>query len=484
MTEYIKSTQAQATAAWINTLNQHRINEFLRALDTEDISLEQAMLELQKLKDFIGSPNSILGNSATKHGEIAENVQVYVSNARRLIEGLSKEYSFEGVGRTVPEDYLKNGHQVQSKFLNGLKSTLNGNGNADGILQHLKKYPDFVKNGGTYDIPKDQYDKMIRLLDLKESSPSALQKSDWSILRAIDSFEKESGLDVRVNLEPSVTTYDEVQQGIIHDTVKKEEASIKETNQNRRDEAYKKSKPSLQEGKTVTAVSAILEGSTAFCSNVVKKRKTGKKLASFTVEDWKEVWLDTGTSTVKGGVRGATVYTLSNFTATPANVASGLVTAAFGVTAQTKLLREGKIDKEEFLINSEALCLDVSISTVSSLLGQAVIPFPVLGAIIGNVTGMYLYEIAKNQGLKQEQNIIAMYRKEIAELIENLDEQYRDLLRLLEANLKKFKSMMEVAFDPDVNKSFDASIRFARFNGVSEEKILKTKSDIDTFFLA
>ena len=160
------------------------------------------------------------------------------------------------------------------------------------------------------------------------------------------------------------------------------------------------------------------------------------------------------------------------------------MTATFGVTAQAKLLREGKIDDEEFLINSEALCLDVTISTISSLSGQVAIPIPVLGAIVGNVAGMFLYDIAKNQGLKQEQSIIAGYRAEIAALIEQLDEQYRALLQLLEANLKKFESMMALAFDPDINTAFDSSIEFARFNGVAEEKILKTKSDIDAFFLA
>ena len=483
MADYIKSTQEQAAAAWINILNQQRIEALIQALKDQDISLEQALSELQKLKDFIGDPAHILGKDTTKHGEIAENVQVYISNARRLIEGLDREYSFDGVSRTAPEDYLKRAQQVQSKFLNGLERTLNGNGGADGILQHLRKYPDFVENGGTYDIPKDQYEEMIRLLDLRKTNPSALSKQDWRVLRAIDFFERESGLDVRKNLNPSIAAYDDVQQGAVCNTVKKEEAAIKKTDQDRRNAAYQKSRPSLREGAKVTAVSAALEGGAAFCSNVAKKRKAGKNLADFTAEDWKDVGIDTGAGTMKGAIRGAAVYTLSNFTATPANVATSLVTAAFGVAAQARLLREGQIGDEEFLINSEALCLDVTVSTVSSMLGQAVIPVPVLGAIIGNVAGMFLYDIAKTQGLKREASLIANYQAEMEALLERLDEQGRALMRLLEENLKKFQSMMDLAFDPDVNLAFSASIHFARFNGVPEDKILKTKADIDAFFL-
>lgn len=483
MADYIKSTQEQAAAAWINILNQQRIEALIQVLKDQDISLEQALSELQKLKDFIGDPAHILGSDTTKHGEIAENVQVYISNARRLIEGLDREYSFDGVSRTAPEDYLKRAQQVQSKFLNGLERTLNGNGGADGILQHLRKYPDFVENGGTYDIPKDQYEEMIRLLDLRKTNPSALSKQDWRVLRAIDFFERESGLDVRKNLNPSIAAYDDVQQGAVCNTIKKEEAAIKKTDQDRRNEAYQKSRPSLREGAKVTVVSAALEGGAAFCSNVAKKRKAGKNLADFTAEDWKDVGIDTGAGTMKGAIRGAAVYTLSNFTATPANVATSLVTAAFGVAAQARLLREGQIGDEEFLINSEALCLDVTVSTVSSMLGQAVIPVPVLGAIIGNVAGMFLYDIAKTQGLKREASLIANYQAEMEALLERLDEQGRALMRLLEENLKKFQSMMDLAFDPDVNLAFSASIQFARFNGVPEDKILKTKADIDAFFL-
>lgn len=483
MADYIKSTQEQAAAAWINILNQQRIEALIQALKDQDISLEQALSELQKLKDFIGDPAHILGKDTTKHGEIAENVQVYISNARRLIEGLDREYSFDGVSRTAPEDYLKRAQQVQSKFLNGLERTLNGNGGADGILQHLRKYPDFVENGGTYDIPKDQYEEMIRLLDLRKTNPSALSKQNWRVLRAIDFFERESGLDVRKNLNPSIAAYDDVQQGTVCNTIKKEEAAIKKTDQDRRNAAYQKSRPSLREGAKVTAVSAALEGGAAFCSNVAKKRKAGKKLADFTAEDWKDVGIDTGAGTMKGAIRGTAVYTLSNFTATPANVATSLVTAAFGVAAQARLLREGRIGDEEFLINSEALCLDVTVSTVSSMLGQTVIPVPVLGAIIGNVAGMFLYDIAKTQGLKREASLIANYQAEMEALLERLDEQGRALMRLLEENLKKFQSMMDLAFDPDVNLAFSASIQFARFNGVPEDKILKTKADIDAFFL-
>lgn len=54
----------------------------------------------------MGDASKILGSAATKHGEIAENVQVYYSNARRLIHAPMKQYSFETVHLIHPSNLL------------------------------------------------------------------------------------------------------------------------------------------------------------------------------------------------------------------------------------------------------------------------------------------------------------------------------------------------------------------------------------------
>lgn len=486
MTDYIKSAQEQATAAWINVINQQRIDELLRALDAQDINLERTLVELQKMKDEI--QKLIITNRGGEkglHGFIAEVAEVGVENARNLIEGLKPVCEWVNDNKDV--DIRRNEIDIQQKFVTEFFSLSKNKG----VLEHSENYPDFLIKGGKYQIPKNFYETLMKLKTMSQEEASRLSKNSeeakqgltYSNWKKVQDFFKNSGISPD-DLEPSLFNYDEVQARNIHQTIKNEEKKILETDQNRRNAAHEASKPTLKQGIKISAVSAGLEGGVEFCSSVAKKRKSGKKLSEFTTEDWKEVGIDTGTSTIKGGIRAATVYTLSNFTATPANVATGLVTATFGVTAQAKLLHEGKIDKEEFLINSEALCLDVSISTISALLGQVVIPLPILGAIIGNVTGMYLYNITKEHGLNQEQLLVEGYQTGMLELIKKLDEQYYALLQLLEENLKKYKSMMELAFDLDINNAFESSIKFARYNEVPEEKILKTKSDIDAFFLA
>ena len=51
----IKSTQEQASAAWINYLNQLRLDELFDALSKQDMNLENALIEMNKLKKSIVS---------------------------------------------------------------------------------------------------------------------------------------------------------------------------------------------------------------------------------------------------------------------------------------------------------------------------------------------------------------------------------------------------------------------------------------------
>ena len=174
---------------------------------------------------------------------------------------------------------------------------------------------------------------------------------------------------------------------------------------------------------------------------------------------------------------------MTNFTATPATVANAFVTAAFGVTGQGIKFRRGEISAEEFVENSEILCLDVSISAVSAMLGQVAIPIPVLGAMIGNVAGMFMYQIAKDNLSEKEQILIQAYQESFAALNQTLDERYYKLLAMLKTEMERFSSMLELAFDPDVNIAFDGSIVLADYVGVTPKKVLRNKRDIDQYFL-
>ena len=83
---------------------------------------------------------------------------------------------------------------------------------------------------------------------------------------------------------------------------------------------------------------------------------------------------------------------------------------------QAHLYRKGELDEVQFISNAEMLCLDASVSALSSFIGQAVIPIPVIGALIGNTVGTTLYKVAKDGLSDREQKIIKSYLDDIEAL--------------------------------------------------------------------
>lgn len=468
-----KSTQEQAVAAWIDFRNVLRLQELAEKLAKQDINFEAAMEELHKLKIFVSDPAHILGSIKQKHGEIAEHVQVAFMNAEQRIVGEAASHTFDGVGRLAPEDYLRFGKMVQSKFYMGVSGTLTA------IADHLDTYPWFLDEGGSYDISKNHYNELMRIYT--GGAAGQLTDSDMKLYDAIKEWESLHNVKFNEVVHPSVVNYEDVQLDTVHNTIQQEENKIEEKDQQRRDQAHAEAKPTLKEGVKVTVTAALLEGGVAFAIGVYKKKKAGKKIAEFTKEDWKELGIDTGVGAGKGAIRGGTVYVLTNFASVPAPMASAMVTATLGMLVQACKLNNGDITAEEFVDASETICLDVTMSAVSSMLGEILIPIPVLGAIIGNTVGMFMMNIARSYLSSEEQKLIATYQKEMTELKNQLDSEYNALVEKLETELAEYGSLVDFSFDADVNIRFESILSRAKLIGANTDRLVDLESGAALF---
>ena len=147
------------------------------------------------------------------------------------------------------------------------------------------------------------------------------------------------------------------------------------------------------------------------------------------------------------------------------------------------MLNAGKITQDEFILNSEILCVDVSVSALSSFIGQAVIPIPVVGAVIGNTIGNLIYQTAKDYIKKADRKRIENYLRDIKTMAHDLDNQYRGYVERLNVLLNEYFSILDIAFAVDCRQALQGSIQLAEFVGVKNDEILRTESDIDDFFL-
>ena len=92
------------------------------------------------------------------------------------------------------------------------------------VAQHMQKYPDFLSEGGKYQIPKDHYDKIIaNKLPTYDGEFSLRQ---W---QEVHNFFAANNIEVS-QLEPSILEYSEVQRDAIAVTLDNEKNNLKYIN--------------------------------------------------------------------------------------------------------------------------------------------------------------------------------------------------------------------------------------------------------------
>lgn len=455
----------------------------MEALQKEELNLNEAMSTIGETlktisRDIVNNGKG-RGGQYGMHGFIAEVAECGIGNAREQIEGKAPIY--EWINDNGPEDLRRGATLIQQKFVNG-----GGHLSLQAIRMHLNAYPDFLDNGGVYQIPEEHYEKIKWLLSISEKEANKMSTStgDFSLKqwREVHEFFKNGDIPLD-KVEPSKLKYSEVQKGTYEQTFSKEKDSLRKRNQERKEQAYNKSKSTLSEGAKATAAAAAIDGAMALCLGIAEKRKSGKKFNAFDEEDWKEIAATTGKGTLKGSIRGASIYTLTNFTATPAAVASAMVTAIFGIAEQAYQLKQGNVNEQRFIENTEMLCLDASVSALSSFAGQILIPVPVLGAVIGNTVGTMMYQIAKDNLSAREQKIFEEYAEAVRQLDVSLQDQYQEFVDEIGKDTKLFMELLNRAFAPDIRVVFEGSIDLAKSCGVPVDEILDSKEKIASYFM-
>lgn len=462
----------------LNQMNEQAMNVQLSA---QDIAFEVANDQMQKVRDFIANPSGILGSMSTKHGEIAEQVEVGVRNARQAIEERLQDESllkatFEGVGRTAPVDYMADNIAVQSKFING------ANDNLEHILRHLDKYPEFGRTDEIYHIPKDHWKTIRDVLDGK-SVDDLNEKSIRAIQEKVMAMEQATGRSFDDLVRPGVSDYHDVQLGRIDDTLDKYDQELADQNQQKKTEIVDDHRPSLQGAANAAMIGAAVAGVVTLGTGIYKKYREGRNIfkGELTKNDWQELGMGTANGALIGGVSAGAIYTLTNFAGMGAPFASALVTAAKGVGSLTLSLQRGEIDIEQFTDLGMIVCAEAAVVGAMTVAGQAVIPIPVLGALIGSISGKMLVTVAKSMSDK----MIAEINHKKEAFISRLNEIEQQALARIMAEFDALGDLTKAAFNIQTNQQLLlASVELARAYGVNEALIIASEDELDSFMSA
>lgn len=464
----------QIYSSIVDTFNKVRLNDELIQLNLQDQYLKKAIRYVDEIREFIGSPEKILGSQSTKHGEIAEHVEVGIRNARHAIIGETSQATFDGVGRTAETDYLIDGNLVQSKFINGL-----GN-NLDHILKHMAKYAEFKHDGTFYIIPKDHYETIFKIYN-GENIEGLSQKTINGIKAKLIQIEEETSRSFNDVVRPSISKYEEVQQGTMNQTLNQHENDIKTENEKQKEIIRDEHQANLYEGLKATAAATAVGASISLCTSLYRKyKKEGKNIfnGDLTKEDWKEIGLHTAKDSAFAGVTGLSIYAITNCAGLSAPLAGAFVTAVKGVGSLVNDYRLGNITLEEFQVDSIFLCADSAVVYMSTIVGQTLIPIPILGSVIGAMAG----KLVSNILLGDNNELAKKMEASMQAFLKTIDKAYQDVVNKISNEFDKIEDFRRKAFNAKTNISIiETSITLAQVYSVPEYKILKNEKDLQKY---
>jgi hypothetical protein len=468
----------QISAGIVSAEAAARASAEAASLARQDGAFRAAMAEVQRVYDLLGAPEHILGNPSTKHGEIAEQVEVGVRRARQVLEGLAPTAYKDGVPRTSPVDYVIDGVAVQSKFVNGVANNL------DHVLDHLRKYPTFARDGAYYHIPRDHYAVIDRALR-GEGHGELSARTLAAIAEKAREIQRLSGQTFSEVVRPGLSTYAEVQQGRVHQTLEGHERALGERDEALRGHIHAEHGPSLLGAAGVALQGAAIGASVRLAVAVWQKHRGGKRLfaGDYAASDWQELGLEAGVGGAQGAVSASAIYGLTHAAGVAAPFAGALVSSAMAV-ALTRCYQAGELSLDELSELGQLACVEGAVVGLAAAAGQAAIPVPALGATVGAIAGRLLASWAREL-LAGEPPLTERLSQEHDERMRQLDEASRRFVEGMLARYEALGALTEAAFDPSKNLAMrlTASVCLAHAHGVPQQLVLESVEDVDAFIL-
>ena len=479
----------QGIGAYVNCLNHLRIQDLQMAMKIIEDEAGKVILNKDNASKILNDTRENIEDVILKkrggdyggHGFIAEFAEAGIVNARRAIEGLNPIVKV--LNDNGPADLLIGRNTIQMKFYNNLRDELD-----QSFFYSAKMKMMF---------PKDHvlvFEKIMAGAKEVEFNGKILSiKQITDIRQTINDITKSKGLtSYKSWMKSSVLNYNDAQKNSIHSLLDSEEKNIRKTVRLKQQElngkrlvAQKHALPNLKEASKVARNAAFLQGGLALLSSVYGKYKEGKSIFEFEQSDWLDCGLDTAEGVVKGAISGYSIYGLTNVFGISAPNASALVMATYGMIDVVLRFRSSEITQDELMNLLTLNVIDASFATIGACVGQTMIPFPILGAMLGSITSSIIWEIGKGILNEREQNIIQDYRENLNSYIKTLDENYLVIYNEIIEKYKKLGEIQEYSFDLSINTKlrFEYSIEMAENLEIEDKKILHDLSEIDSYFL-
>ena len=396
-------------------------------------------------------------NEHQQAGFSAEVKDTARDNAERIIHGDSnRTVRTDDIGRvndplydTVEIDANGNvidGSGTQMKFVGASQSDPTGEGDAARALSKLqsKKFEKYLDADAKIKVPSDQYDKMIKEADnrieklskqLEKQKASGNTEAAQKTQKQIENLQK-----IKKNLRKSYVSTAEAQFARNHPELSTA-IDVAKVDKRAGVEAAKS-------GAVIGGSISIVRNAVALCKGDIDPEDAVINVAKDTASSAGMAYATGATgAALKGAMQNAKSETLRTLSKT--NVPAIIVSVSVQTAKAMKRYFEGEIDGVECLEELGQEGVGMISSSMFAVVGQALIPVPILGGLIGGMVGYafasanygVLMDALKDEKLAHEQRIqieqaceehikmIREYRAEMEKLISEYLSESMDVFR-------------------------------------------------------
>lgn len=468
---------AQVTAS---VLSERRVTrEAVRdeMLSETIAACNQAKHEFQRIRDFVFDPNTPgpRGSQGTQHGEIAERLTVADINAANILDGEKPTATYD-VPRQGAIDLIVDGVPIQSKYGKSPYLSLRE------IVHHIKDNgPD---NPRFFHIPPEQRAILDELRDSGTIEGMAQGHID-AICRQLEEIKVLSGRDPQAFIASGTATRDEVKREQIGDSLDQRERKIDSRSDEQSERILADHAPSASGLAQATGIAGVAGAGVAVTQAIIRKCRQGKNpfKGEFTIADWTEIGVSGGKGSAAGMVSGNMLYLLTNATDLAAPFAGSLVSTMIGINDLRRSYRAGSIDQDQFVDLCHVVASEAAIVGIAVVAGQAMIPVPILGAVVGSVAGKIVAASLKGRLETDAAELVARLKDYERWAMAQLDEEFCKLMARINEHFTEFERLTEFAFDPDTNTKLRlrTSAALARAVNVPDEVVLDSTEEVDSF---
>lgn len=235
-----------------------------------------------------------------------------------------------------------------------------------------------------------------------------------------------------------------------------------------------------------------IKAGTVLIVSIINKVSKGKGINEFIEDDWKEI----SEAVIENAVLmdemkyskmvfltyadyiDASALSISRFASE--DKVEAIKTLSSEIRAKSEALDRGEIAETAFIEDCMWIALEAMVKLLASTL--ALCSCKDFGKLSYAVS-VFAFEYGRMALYKQENEILTEYIENQRMLSGELEEKYEQYLESVEKQTKIFNELVEEAFSTDCRTKLRKSAELAKAAGVGESEILKTKEEIDAFFM-